>query len=76
MVVEIALIATAGFLVVALVVTVAIVLDIRAWSHRMDERAAMREREHQEHMISLEMDARRRQREHARWMRGLDARRR
>ena len=56
MAVDMALIAAAGSLVVALVATVAIVLDIRAWGRRMDERAAMREREHQESMVALEMD--------------------
>ena len=42
----------------------------------MEERAALWERQHQEYTIARKIDARRRQEDHARWMKGLDARRR
>ena len=64
----------AVMLVIYVGMAVAVLRKLEAWGRSMEKSAALWEREHQEYMISLEMDARRREKEHARWMRGLNAR--
>ena len=69
------MIVAAGLLLYAVLVA-AVIRELHLWGRDMEKSAALWEREHQEYMISLEMDARRRQEEHARWMKALNARRR
>ena len=63
-------------LVVYFVLLAAVIREIHKWGRDMEKRAARLERQHQEYMISSELDARRRRMELARLMRGLNARRR
>ena len=48
--------------------------ELNRWGRDMDRRAARREREHQEYMITSKMDERRRWEDHERFMKRLDAR--
>ena len=66
----------AAWLVLYVVLLAAVIREIHKWGRDMEKRAARLERQHQEYMISSELDARRRRVEHARLMRGLNARRR
>ena len=70
------LIIVAAGLVLYAVMVAAVIRELNKWGRDMEKRAARWERQHQEYMISLELDARRHRVEHERWMRGLDARRR
>ena len=70
------MILVAGCLVLYVAMAVAVIRKLEAWGCDMDKRAALWEREHQEDMISLEMDARRRRKDHERFMKRLNARRR
>ena len=70
------LIIVAAGLILYAVMVAAVLWKLHRWGRDMEERAALWERTHQEYMISLKIDAWRRQEEHARWMKGLDARRR
>ena len=63
-------------LVLYFVLVAAVIREIHKWGRDMEKRAARLERQHQEYMISSELDARRRRLELARLMRGLNARRR
>ncbi len=54
----------------------AVLRELNRWGRDMDKRAARWEREHQEYMIALEMDARRRRKDHKKFMKRLDAGRR
>lgn len=67
---------TAVWLVLYVVLLAAVIREIHKWGRYMEKRAARLERQHQEYMISSELDARRRRVELARLMRGLNARRR
>jgi len=67
---------TAAWLVLYVVLVAAVIREIHKWGRYMEKRAARLERQHQEYMISSELDARRRRVELARLMRGLNARRR
>ena len=70
------LIIVAGGLVLHIAMLVAVMRKLHRWGRDMEERAALWERERQEYMVSQEIDARRREEDHARWLRGLNARRR
>ena len=62
--------------VVLYVAAVAVVIrELLMWGRDMDKRAARLEREHQEYMVSSELDARRSRIEHAKRMRRLNTRR-
>jgi len=63
-------------LVLYVVLVAAVIRELHKWGRYMEKRAARLERQHQEYMISSELDARRRRVELARLMRGLNARRR
>lgn len=65
----------AGMVLYVAMVAVAI-RELHKWGRNMDKWAARREREHQEYMISFELDARRRQAEHEEFMKRLNSRRR
>ena len=69
------MIVAAGLILYAVMVA-AVLRKIEAWGRSMEKSAAMWERECQEHKISLAIDSRRREEEHARWMKALNARRR
>ena len=73
---QIFLIAVAGGMVLHVAMLVALILKIEAWGRDMEKRSARREREHQEYMVSLKIDARRRSEDHERFMKRLNARRR
>ena len=73
---QIFFIAVAGSLVLYVALVAAVIRELHMWGRDMEKRAALWEREHQEYMISLKIAARRRREEHARPMKGLNARRR
>ena len=64
----------AAGMVLYIAMVVAAILKLEAWGRDMDKRAARREREHQEYMISFELDARRRRVEHEEFMKRLNSR--
>ena len=66
----------AGLALLYVAMVFACLRELNRWGRDMDKRAARWERKHQEHMIALEMDARRRREEHEKFMRRLNARRR
>ena len=74
--VPIVLIILAAWVVLYLVMVAVVVRELHLWGRDMDKRAARWERQRQEYMISSELAARRCRVEHARRMRGFDARRR
>ena len=74
--VPVALIVLAAGVVLYPVMVVVVIRELRNWGRDMDKRAARRERQHREYMVSFELDARRSRMEHARRMRRPDARRR
>lgn len=53
----------------------AVIREFHALGRRIDRWAALGERRHQEYMIFLQMDARRRRKDHEKFMKRLDARR-
>lgn len=62
--------------VLYLALLAAVIRELNKMDRDRDKRAASWEREHQEYMVDRRIDARRREVEHARRMRDLDARRR
>ncbi len=66
----------AGLALLYLAMVAAVLRELNRWGRDMDKRAARWERKHQEHMIASMMDERRRQEDHERFMKRLDARRR
>ena len=70
------LIIVAAGLILYAVPVAAVLRKLHRWGRDMEEWAALWEREHQEYTIARKIDAWRRQEDHARWMRGLNARRR
>ena len=73
---QIFFILVAGGLLLYVAMVLAALREINRWGRDMDKRAALRQREHREYMIASKMDERRRQEEHERIMRRLNARRR
>ena len=71
---QIAFILMAAGMVLYVVTVAAVFRELHRWGRDMDKRAARREREHQEYMISFELDARRRQAEHEEFMKRLNSR--
>ena len=63
-------------LILYAVLVAAVIRELRKWGRDMDKRAALGEREHQERMVAFEVDARRRRKDHERFMKRLNARRR
>ena len=66
----------AAGMVLYVAMLVAVFREFHRLGRDMDKRAARWEREHQERMIASKMDARRRRKDHERFMRRLNARRR
>ena len=54
----------------------AVIREFRALDRRIERWAALEERRHQEYIIFLKMDARRRREDHEKFMKRLNARRR
>ena len=73
---QIVLILLAGLALLYVAMVAAVLRELNRWGRDMDKRAARWEREHQETMIALEMDARRRRKDHKKFMKRLDAGRR
>ena len=73
---QIVLILLAGLALLYVAMVAAVLRELNRWGRDMDKRAARWEREHQEYMIALEMDARRRRKDHKKFMKRLDAGRR
>ncbi len=73
---QIVLILLAGLALLYVAMVAAVLRELNRWGRDMDKRAARWERKHQEYMIALEMDARRRWEDHERIMKRLNARRR
>ena len=71
---QIFFILVAGLLLLYVAMVAAVVRELNRWGRDMDKRAARWERKHQETMIALKMDARRRREEHERFMKRLNAR--
>ena len=72
---QIIFILLAGLALLYVAMVFACLRELNRWGRDMDKRAARWEREHQEYMIALEMDARRRRKDHKKFMRRLNTRR-
>lgn len=73
---QIFFIIVAAGMILYVAMVAAVIRELHKWGRDMDKRTARWEREHQEYMISFELDARRRQVEHEKFMKRLNARRR
>ena len=73
---QIAFILMVAGMVLYVAMVAAVIRELNKWGRNMDKRAARGEREHQEYMISFELNARRRRAEHEELMKRLNSRRR
>ncbi len=73
---QIFFIIVAAGLVLYVAMVAAVIRELHKWGRNMEKRAARWEREHQEYMISFDLDARRRREDHEEFMKRLNSRRR
>ncbi len=71
---QIAFILMVAGMVLYVAMVAAVIREFHRWGRNMDKWATRREREHQEYMISFELNARRRQAEHEEFMKRLNTR--